>query len=55
MHAAGSIAQLHDDPLALNEGDRMNIALFLALQDSNTSGQERIHATSSHTVGRLRL
>jgi hypothetical protein len=47
-HAAVSLRRLGDDLLALDEGDRANVSLLLALQDLRTpAGQERMLAQLS--------
>ncbi len=44
-HAAGSLRRLREDFLNLNEGDRANVSLLLALQDQRTpAGTERMVA-----------
>lgn len=40
-HAAGSLCRLRADPTVLDEGDRANISLLLALQDARTPAGHR--------------
>jgi hypothetical protein len=54
-HAADSIRALHDDPLALSEGDRANISLFLALQEGRTPGGSNRILHAANALGRLQL
>lgn len=54
-HAADSIQALHDDPLAMSNGDRVTIALFLALQESRTPGGQKHMIEAFSVIGRLQL
>lgn len=54
-HAAEAIRALHNNPLGLSEGDRANIAFFVALQDARTpAGQERMRHQLT-AAGRMQL
>jgi Protein of unknown function (DUF4238) len=54
-HAADSIRALDDDPCGLSEGDRANIALFLALQEGRTPGGHKRMLEAFTAIGRLQL